>query len=234
VDELLFRGEESPVLKALTAAWRHGATVVACSGGAAALSPLMIAGGSSGEALRYGVASDASHPGLLVEPGLGLFEAGILDQNMLGSGRLGRLIVACAEEAVPVGFGLCEDSGLVVEPDRGMRVIGRHGVIVVEVDQKGVSYGDDLLAVRGVGLSVVAPESRIGSAAKQETIQPRAAGAANGALTIQTLVGGLERGLAALETTGRVPSGRSRVRIRLREVVAGRSGRLDIESHRLD
>ena len=40
----------------------------------------MVAGGTSEEALRYGVASDESHPGLLVEPGLGLFDAGILDQ----------------------------------------------------------------------------------------------------------------------------------------------------------
>ena len=40
-----------------------GATIVAVSGGAAALSPLMIAGGSSEDALRYGVASDDSHPG---------------------------------------------------------------------------------------------------------------------------------------------------------------------------
>ena len=30
--------------------------------------------------------------------GLGLFDAGIVDQNVLGSHRLGRLIVACAEE----------------------------------------------------------------------------------------------------------------------------------------
>ena len=71
----------------------------------------MIAGGSSEDALRYGVASDDSHPGLLVEPGLGLFDAGIVDQNVLGSHRLGRLIVACAEEAVPRGFGLCEEAG---------------------------------------------------------------------------------------------------------------------------
>ena len=128
IDGLLFRGEETPVLRALTAAWKRGATIVAVSGGAAALSPLMIAGGSSEEALRYGVASGRIRiPGLLVEPGLGLFDAGILDQNMVGAHRLGRLIVACAEEAVPFGFGLCEEAGLVVEPDRRMRVIGGQG-----------------------------------------------------------------------------------------------------------
>ena len=62
IDGLLFRGEETPVLRALTEAWRRGATIVAVSGGASALSPLMIAGGTSEEALRYGVASDEFAP----------------------------------------------------------------------------------------------------------------------------------------------------------------------------
>ena len=123
----------------------------------------MIAGGTSEDALRYGVASDNSHPGLLVEPGLGLFDAGILDQNMVGGHRLGRLIVACAEEAVPFGFGLCEEAGLVVEPDRRMRVIGGQGVIMVEVDPKGLSYEDDVFAVRGVGVRLVPPQGWIGA-----------------------------------------------------------------------
>ena len=50
-----------------------------------------------------------------------------------------------------MGFGLCEEAGLVVEPDRRMRVIGGQGVVVVEVDPKGLSYEDDVFAVRNVG-----------------------------------------------------------------------------------
>ena len=96
-------------------------------------------------------------------PGLGLFDAGILDQNLVGAHRLGRLIVACAEEAVPMGFGLCEEAGLVVEPDRRMRVIGGQGVIMVEVDPKGLSYEDDVFAVRGVRLRLVPPQDWIGA-----------------------------------------------------------------------
>ena len=177
------------------------------SGGAAALSPLMIAGGSSEEALRYGVASDESHPGLLVEPGLGLFDAGILDQNLVGAHRLGRLIVACAEEAVPLGFGLCEEAGLVVEPDRRMRVIGGQGVIVVEVDPKGLSYEDDVFAVRNVGLRLVPPQDWIGAARPAESGN----GAAPGTLTVERLVSGLRRevgaGVGSRGAPGGSPSG---------------------------
>ena len=225
IDGLLFRGEETPVLAALTAAWQRGATIVAASGGAAALSPLMIAGGSSEEALRYGLASDDSHPGLLVEPGLGLFDAGILDQNLLGAHRLGRLIVACAEEAVPLGFGLCEEAGLVVEPDRRMRVIGGQGVVVVEVDPGCLSYEDDLFAVRNVGLRLVPPQDWIGPPGQ------RALGdGAVGTLTVDRLVSGLRRELGA--GIGRRGAA-GRITIRL-EAEAALAGRLDILSNRAD
>lgn len=226
IEGLLFRGEETEVLRALTDAWKRGATIVAVSGGASALSPLMIAGGTSEEALRYGVASDESHPGLLVEPGLGLFDAGILDQNMLGAHRLGRLIVACAEEAVPFGFGLCEEAGLVVEPDRRMRVIGGQGVIMVAVDPKGLSFDDDMFAVRGVRVQLIPPQGWIEAdhrVAHPEAVEP------NG-LTVERLVQGLRRQVKAGAGNGR---GDGPIRIQL-AVGADLSGRIDIESNRFD
>jgi cyanophycinase len=227
IDGLLFRGEETPVLKALTDAWKGGATIVAVSGGAAALSPLMIAGGSSEDALRYGVASDDSHPGLLVEPGLGLFDAGILDQNLIGSHRLGRLIVACAEEAVPFGFGLCEEAGLVVEPDRRMRVIGGQGVIVVEVDPKNLSYEDDTFAVRGVRVRVVPPQGWIAA----DHALPADVPVADGALTLERLVSGLRREVGAGGNGRRAAAGRISITL---NAEAALRGRLDIESNRAD
>ena len=152
IDGLLFRGEETPVPRALTAAWKRGATHRGGErrGGRPVAADDRGRQQRGGPALRRGLRRFRI-PGLLVEPGLGLFDAGILDQNLVGAHRLGRLIVACAEEAVPLGFGLCEEAGLVVEPDRRMRVIGGQGVVVVEVDPKGLSYEDDVFAVRNVG-----------------------------------------------------------------------------------
>ena len=92
-----------------------------------------------------------------------------------------------------MGFGLCEEAGLVVEPDRRMRVIGGQGVIVVEVDPKGLSYEDDVFAVRGVRVRLVPPQDWIGA-------DRAAAGngaAAAGALTVERLVSGLQREVGA-------------------------------------
>ena len=84
VETLLHRGEESAVLRAIARAHSRGAALIAASGGASALSGVMIAGGSSWEALRYGVSSDTGHRGLVIQEGIGLFGGGIVDQNMLG------------------------------------------------------------------------------------------------------------------------------------------------------
>ena len=69
VETLLHRGEESAVLRAdRPRPRREGAALIAASGAASALSGVMIAGGSSYEALRYGVSSRhrpprPGHPG---------------------------------------------------------------------------------------------------------------------------------------------------------------------------
>ena len=73
----------------------------------------MIAGGSSYEALRYGVSSDTGHRGLVIQEGIGLFGGGIVDQNLIGGNRLGRLVVACAEESERFGIGVFEDSAVI-------------------------------------------------------------------------------------------------------------------------
>ena len=168
-----------------------------------------------------------SHPGLLVEPGLGLFDGGILDQNMVSAHRLGRLIVACAEEAVPMGFGLCEEAGLVVEPDRRMRVIGGQGVIVVEVDPKGLSYEDDMFAVRGVRVRLVPPQDWIGA----DHAPAGNGAAAPGALTVERLVAGLRREVGAGGAGRRSAAGRISITL---NAEAALRGRLDIQSNRAD
>ncbi|MFO1038622.1 MAG: cyanophycinase [Geminicoccaceae bacterium] len=226
VDELLFRGEETAAFRAIVDARKRGATIVAMAGGAAALSPLMIAGGSSVEAFYHGVAPDDSHPGLLVMPGLGFFDAGILDQNIVASRRLGRLIVACAEEAVPCGFGLCEDTGLVVEPDRSMRVVGRQGVVLIEVEPSCLHVEDDVVTLRDVRLRLVAPGERIDTGHKVSDAHD----GRPTRLTIEQLLKGLReearKGLPPI-----VPGGRIRFSV---ADLADRSARLHIETSRHD
>lgn len=110
---LFHLGEESPLLKAVLASYRAGGALIAIGGSANALSPAMISGGTSEEAILFGASPDPWYRGVVLQEGLGLLRDGLIDQYFVGRNRLGRLLVACVEEGVRYGFGLAEDSGLV-------------------------------------------------------------------------------------------------------------------------
>ncbi|MFQ8430137.1 cyanophycinase [Amaricoccus sp. W119] len=158
VETLLHRGEESGVLGAIARAHARGAALVTPSGAAAAVSSVMIAGGSSEEALRYGVASDLGHPGLVIEEGIGFLGAGIVDQNLISSGRLGRLVVACAEENERFGIGVCEES-VVIATGQGTRFTahGRHGFVLVDTGASALELQSDSFVARDIRLTLVGP-----------------------------------------------------------------------------
>jgi cyanophycinase len=161
VDTILWRGAETPLLSAILHVYQSGGMLVAVSGAASALSAIMVAGGTSFQALRYGVAADAGHSGMIIEEGVGLFDLGIVDQNLVGRNRLGRLIVACAEENARLGFGLCEDSGIIVHGGgTEIEVIGRHGLVLAELLPEGLTVQSDNFAAHGVTLSLVNPGIR--------------------------------------------------------------------------
>ena len=162
VESLLHRGEVTPVLLAIARAYAAGATIIAVSGASAALSGFMIAGGTSYEALRFGIASDMGRRGLVIQEGLGFFGVGIVDQNLSSARRLGRLIVACAEEGVRYGLGLCEDSGIIANHDNSMlTVIGAKGVVLVEIDQANIALQRDDFIAPGTLLSFALPGDTI-------------------------------------------------------------------------
>lgn len=148
VDSLLYRGEVTPLLTAIAQARAAGAMIVGVSGAASALSGFMIGGGTSYEALTFGIASDMGRRGLVIQEGLGLFGAAIVDQKLSSSRRLGRLAVACAEEGVRFGLGLLEDSGVIANHDNSkLTAIGTRGAVLVEIDPlKTELDGEDFIA----------------------------------------------------------------------------------------
>ncbi len=158
VETLLHRGEESAVLRAIARAHAQGAVLVAASGAASALSGVMIAGGSSWEALRYGVSSDTGHRGLVIQEGLGIFGGGIVDQNLIGGNRLGRLVVACAEESERFGIGLFEDSAVIAShAGTRLQAAGKNGFLLVEIDLAALELQGDSFVARGVRLTTFGP-----------------------------------------------------------------------------
>lgn len=148
VESLLYRGDVTPLLTAMARARAAGAMIVGVSGAASALSGFMIGGGTSYEALRFGIASDMGRHGLVIQEGLGFFGAAIIDQKLSSARRLGRLAVACAEEGVRFGLGLLEDSGVIANHDNSqLTAVGARGAVLVEIDPlKTELAGDDFIA----------------------------------------------------------------------------------------
>ena len=105
----------------------------------------MIAGGDSYPALQAGFrqAMGARQeapvaPTLYAHGGLGTFPYGLLDSHFSQRCREGRLLVACVHSLVHYGFGIDENTALLVcQPDAlgkvTMRVMGEHGVWVVDL-----------------------------------------------------------------------------------------------------
>ena len=186
VECLLYRGEITPLLMAIARARAAGAMIVGVGGAASALSGFMIGGGTSYEALRFGIASDMGRRGLVIQEGLGLFGAAIVDQKLSSSRRLGRLAVACAEEGVRFGLGLLEDSGVIANHDNSqLTAIGAHGAVLVEIDTlKTELAGDDFIAP-DTRLCLAGPGDVIDMAAGTVT---RLAPATNSAVVLDTLV----------------------------------------------
>lgn len=216
VETLLHRGEESAVLQAIATAYANGATLIASGGAAAAVAGVMIAGGSSLEALRYGVASDPGHQGLLIQEGVGLFASAITDQNIISERRLGRLVVACVEENERFGIGVCEESAVIAQKSSvELRAAGRHGFIQVETDPVKAAAVDDRFIARGVRLRMFGPGDRVnlntGRAYRQA--EPAAVRA-----TLDRLLADLTEDCGVLhvaERTGRDPGARHAVKVRV-------------------
>ena len=162
VETLLHRGEESAVLRAIARAYANGATLIASSGSVSALSRLMIAGGTSYEALRYGVASDLGHQGLAIHEGIGLLEAGIADQNILSGQRLGRLVVACAEENEAFGIGVCDESAvLATKSSRELTAAGRNGFVLVDTRSTDMRSNREGFVAKDVLIQMFGPGDKI-------------------------------------------------------------------------
>jgi cyanophycinase len=222
VETLLHRGEESAVLRAIARAHANGAPLIAVSGAASALSGVMIAGGGATDALRYGVSSDTGHRGLVIQEGIGLFAGGIVDQNMLGGNRLGRLVVACAEESERFGVGIFEDS-VVIASHAGTRLTaaGAKGFVLVEIDPTTTVLQNDSFIANDIRLNVLAPGDSV-DLGSGDIVRATAAPAAAGLLT------GMLDELAREAST--LPSHRC-LQMQIRDH-AGPSARVDLECPR--
>ncbi len=155
-------GREQPVLKLIRARHKAGAVVGGTSAGAAIMSNPMLTGGDP-----VAVVAGPSHPGepLGVAPGLGFLGPGIVDQHFDVRYRLPRLLKALElrPEAGGIGYGVAEDTALIVEGEL-LTAIGRGLVTIVDA-RRSVSNGQgfDGVSIRFLadGQSSVRPGAEV-------------------------------------------------------------------------
>ncbi len=155
-------GRRTAALQAIYDVWKSGGVIAGSSAGAAIQSETMIAvSGLPGEslddgmdALDFGLTRSMTQRavrGLLVSPGLGFLDNGIIDQHFSQRrGRLARLIRATIEEKIRYGFGIDENTAVVVTRDGIMEVLGP-GCLTI-VDAAGATCNDSALGCSIIGV----------------------------------------------------------------------------------
>lgn len=148
VDTFLPGGSSTAAYEAVRERFEEGAVIAGSSAGAAMMSTLMIAGGSSESAVTSGLRVESEGEGVRIVEGLGFFDGGVLDQHFMARGRIGRLLVTVLEHPeISVGFGIDENTAMVVDGDRAT-VVGESGVVVVDGRSARSATDDGARALR--------------------------------------------------------------------------------------
>jgi len=148
--------KRTPALEAIWEIYIKGAVLGGTSAGAAIMSNPMIGGGSSLSALSYSAVYEETQDEerLLIIEGLGFFTCGMVDQHFSQRGRLGRLIIATLETGAKEGFGIDEDTAMVVDnKNKTIRVTGSGGITIVNLSE--IIKKEDTGEVRNILVSYI-------------------------------------------------------------------------------
>ncbi len=131
--------------------YAEGLVVGGTSAGAAMMPDVMIVDGESETNPRIEVVEMA--------PGMGFLPGVVIDQHFLQRGRLGRLLSAVTQEPVVLGFGIDENTAVVVANNQ-FEVVGEGAVTVVDVAELthtnlGQILRDEDLAICGARLHIL-------------------------------------------------------------------------------
>ncbi|MEO6860439.1 MAG: cyanophycinase [Microcoleus sp.] len=131
--------------------YSEGAIIGGTSAGAAMMPDMMIIEGDSETHPRVDVVA--------MGPGMGFLPGIVIDQHFAQRGRLGRLVAALLLQPAVLGFGIDENTAILVSADE-FEVIGQGAVTVIDESEKlhdnmeGL-LKDEALAICGVKLHIL-------------------------------------------------------------------------------
>lgn len=121
----------------------EGIIVAGTSAGAAMMPDMMIVEGESETNPRMEVVQ--------MGQGMGFLPGVVIDQHFAQRGRLGRLLSAIAQQPVNIGFGIDENTAIVIN-GRELEVIGEGAITVVDVAKLTHTNADALLKDESLAL----------------------------------------------------------------------------------
>lgn len=129
----------------------EGFVIGGTSAGAAMMPDMMIVEGDSETNPRIEIVE--------MEPGMGFLPGVVIDQHFLQRGRIGRLLSAVTQQQVVLGFGIDENTAVVVSNNQ-FEVVGEGAVTVVDLAEMthtnlGQILKDEDLALCGVRLHIL-------------------------------------------------------------------------------
>jgi hypothetical protein len=122
------------------------------------------------------MASRSQQQGVLLSRGLGLFQAGLIDQHFnTHRGRIGRLARALIEIGAPRGFGIDENTAMLVRPDGLIEVIGAGALTVLDASDAVIADGPLGVRIGGLVLSSLESGDAFEPASSTCRVHPRKA-----------------------------------------------------------
>jgi cyanophycinase len=128
--------KDTPLDTAIHKRYSEGAVVGGTSAGAAMMPDMMIVEGDSQTNPRVEIVEMG--PGMAFLPGI------VVDQHFLQRGRLGRLLSALSQQPAVLGFGIDENTAVIVNGNE-FEVIGEGAVTVVDVAEITHTNADKIL-----------------------------------------------------------------------------------------
>jgi cyanophycinase len=141
---------DTPMYSRVQEIYEQGGVIAGTSAGASAMSETMLVANNGDASYRIKSA-------LLMAPGLGLAQDMLIDQHFAERGRMSRLIGAVTQNPRVLGIGIDEDTALILERNRGFRVLGAGAVYVVDASKStysNIGEEDSDRTLSSFGLSV--------------------------------------------------------------------------------
>jgi cyanophycinase len=163
--------KDTDIHKTLHKRFSEGIVVAGTSAGAAMMPDMMIVEGEGETNPRVEIVT--------MEPGMAFLPGVVIDQHFAQRGRIGRLLSAVAQQPVNLGFGIDENTAVVVS-NRQFEVVGEGAVTVIDVSEITHTNIDQILkdedlAFCGVKLHILPHGYRFDLASRKPILEDASA-----------------------------------------------------------